>query len=143
MSELDAMPFPPASIMVAVGINPHSQRLLQVAARLARGLGGSLLAVHIRPPGTQASLYYTNIEWHFEQARALGAATHVLEGNDVVAMLVQYAQAHGVTHVVVGQSDVSRWHEVRHGSIINRLLREVAQRHAAIDVYVVTGSSRL
>jgi two-component system sensor histidine kinase KdpD len=129
--------------MVAIGINPHSLRLLQAARQLAHGLDGTLLAIHIRPPGTQASLYHTNIEWHFEQARALGAETEVIGGQDIAATLVKHAQARDVTHLVVGQSDISRWQEIRHGSVINQLLREIAQRRAAIDVYIVTGSSRV
>lgn len=142
MSTSPSMPSLPMHVMVAIGINPHSQRLLEAAARLAQGLNATLLAVHIHPPGIAGSLYETNLEWHFELARALGADTDVIEGADVAATLVQHAQQRGVTHLVLGQSDVTRWHEIRQGSIVNRLLREIARQGAAIDLYIVTGSNR-
>ncbi len=143
MSEHGDDPSQQACVVVAVGINPHNQRLLTGAARLAQGLNERLLAVHIHLPGAQASLYRTNLEWQFEQARALGAHTDEIEGHEVVAALVAYAQRHNATHIVIGQSDVNRWHEIRYGTIINGLLREIARRHAALDLYIVTSTSRM
>lgn len=142
MSEHGADPAQQACVVVAVGINPHSQRLLMGAARLAQGLNARLVAVHIHLPGAQASLYRANLEWQFEQARALGAFADKIEGQEVAPALVAYAQRHNATHVVIGQSDVSRWHEIRYGSVTNRLLREIARQHAALDLYIVTSTSR-
>jgi two-component system sensor histidine kinase KdpD len=132
---------PQTSVMVAVGINPHSQRLLDAAARLAQGLDATLLAVHVHQPNAQASLYRSNLDWQFGQARARGARTDVIEGQDVAATLVEHAQRRGVTHLVIGQSDVSRWHEIRYGSIVNHVLREIARQHVALDLYIVTSTS--
>lgn len=141
VSEHNGSGYARASVMVAVGINPHSQRLLETAARLAAGLHADLIAVHIHVPGAQASLYRSNLQWQFEQAQALGAVTEELEGRDVAATLVAHARRRGTTLVVIGQSDVSRWYEMRHGTLATRVLHEIAQHHAAIDVYVVTSTS--
>lgn len=142
MSEHGGNPGQQACIVVAVGINPHTRRLLEAAARLAAGFDVALVAVHIHRPGAQGSLYRSNLEWQFEQARALGATTEQIEGQDVAAALVAHAQRRGATHVVIGQSDVSRWHEIQHGTIVNRVLREIARHRAAIDVYIVTSTSQ-
>lgn len=129
-------------VLVGIGINPDSQRLLQTAFRLAQGLGGELLALHIQPPGNPTRLYRANLERHLQQARDLGARVEVISGHDIATTLVHYGRIHQVTHLVVGQSDVSRWHEVTRGSIVNRLLRLIQQQQAGIDLYVVTSSSR-
>lgn len=156
MSDAEALPAEPTTdpitadqhrptrvrVLVGLGINPDSQRLLQTAFRLAQGLGGELLALHIQPPGNPTRLYRTNLERHLQQARDLGARVEVVSGSDIATMLVRYGRAQGVTHLVVGQSDVSRWHEVTRGSIVNRLLRLIQQEQAGIDLYVVTSSSR-
>lgn len=125
-------------VLVALGINPHSQRLLQTAARLAEGLGGDLLALHVAPPGNVTSLYESNLSWHIEYARDLGAQVTIVEDRDVVAALITFAKAQRVTHLVLGQSDVSRWREITRGSVINRMLRTIARQQVGIDLYIVT-----
>ncbi len=135
---------PPTAVrvLVALGINPHSQRLLRTAARLAHSLDGELLALHITPPGQGGSLYRANLDWHLEQARELGAHVEIVEGADIATTLVNHAKARHVTHLVVGQSDVSRWREITRGSVINRMLRMILSQAPGIDLYIVTGSSR-
>lgn len=141
-SQRGRVPLSSVRVLVALGINPYSERLLRTAARLADGLDGELLVIHITPPGNTATLYHTNLKWHLEQARDLGAQVEIVEGNDIAATLVEYATARRVTHLVVGQSDVSRWREVTRGSVINRLLRLILSQPSGIDLYIVTGSSR-
>ena len=130
-------------VLVALGINPHSQRLLLTAARLAEGLDGQLFAIHIEPPGALTSLYEANRSRYLDQARELGAHVEMVKGQDVATTLVDYAQARQITHLVLGQSDVSRWREITRGSVINRILRMILSRQASVDLYIVTASSRL
>lgn len=129
-------------VLVALGINPSSERLLHTAARLAEELGGELIALHIAPPGEATRLYRSNLERHTQQARSLGARVEIVEGSDVAATLVRQARSLGATHLVVGQSDVSRWREITRGSVINRILRLMLQNGAGTDLYIVTASSR-
>lgn len=133
---------PDVRVLVALGINPNSERLLRTAARLAHGLEGELLALHIAPPGSVASLYEANLKWHLDQARTLGAQVEIVQGSDVATALVEYAKAQRATHLVIGQSDVSRWREVTRGSVINRIQRMILRGNASIDLYIVTSSSR-
>lgn len=134
---------PAVRVLVAIGINPDSQRLLRTAARLAQGLGGELIALHVQATSDATSLYRANRDRHLQQARELGARTEIVSGSDVAATLVRYARARNITHLVVGQSDISRWREVTRGSVVNRMLRLIQQEHAGIDLYIVTASSRL
>jgi two-component system sensor histidine kinase KdpD len=138
----DQTPQAPVRVLVALGINPHSQRLLLTAARLAEGLDGQLFAIHIEPLGQVTSLYEANRSRYLDRARELGAQVEIVKGHDVAMTLVDYAQAHRITHLVLGQSDVSRWREITRGSVINRILRMILSRQAPVDLYIVTASSR-
>ncbi|MDP9309411.1 MAG: universal stress protein [Chloroflexota bacterium] len=129
-------------VLVALGINPYSARLLQTAARLAGSLNGELLALHIAPPGNATSLYAANLQRHVDLAHELGAQVETVEGKDIAVALVNHAQRRRVTHLVLGQSDVSRWREVTRGTVINRIQRLVLQSGGGIDLYIVTASSR-
>ena len=131
-------PAAPVRVMVAIGINPSSDRLVRRAVKLAEGLGGELFAVHIHPPGDKSPAYQANVDWHLEQARQLGARVEVIHARDVAAALVEQARTIGATHLVLGQSDISRWQEVLQGSIINRILRF----RAGIDLYIVPDPGR-
>ena len=125
-------------VIVAIGSNPSTNRLVRRAVKLAKGLGGDLVAIHIHAPGQHSNVYEANVGWHLEQARQLGADVHVVEATDVAATLVQYAREHGVTHLVIGQSDISRWQEALRGSIVNRILRF----RSGVDLYIVTDAER-
>ncbi len=58
-----------------------------------------------------------------------------LEAPRVADALIAFAQKEGVTHVVFGQSARSRWHQLLHGSIVDRFLRDV--RNATVQVVPV------
>jgi two-component system, OmpR family, sensor histidine kinase KdpD len=125
-------------VMVAIGISPNSDRLLRRAAKLAEGLHGQLFAIHVHPPGSGTNVYEANVRWHLDQARQLGAHVEIVNASDVAATLVQAARKHDVTHLVIGQSDISRWQEAMRGSIVNRILRF----RSGIDIYIVTDPGR-
>ncbi len=125
-------------IMVAIGISPNADRLVRRAAKLAQALRGELFAVHIHPPGKGTNVYHANVDWHLQQARQLGAHVEVVHARDIAAALVEQARKHNVTHLVLGQSDISRWQEAVRGSIVNRILRY----RSGIDLYIVTDPGR-
>jgi two-component system, OmpR family, sensor histidine kinase KdpD len=61
-----------------------------------------------------------------------------VRAKDVAAALVQQCREHNITHLVLGQSDISRWQEIIRGSIINRLMRY----RTGVDLYIVTDSGK-
>lgn len=122
-----------ACIMVCVGFNPSSQRLIQRASYLAKAFGGELLAVHMRLDDSAPPGYQIMLEHNLALARRLGARVLVERGSSLAEVLVQVAQANRVTHIVIGESARSRFEEVRRGSLVRQLLS--ASR--GIDVYIV------
>lgn len=120
-------------VMVCVGYNPLSQRLIQTAARLATGLGGQLLVLHIEIEGSQAPAYLALLDQNIEMAEQFGATVVRERGGNLAETLARAAHAHGVTHLVMGESARSRLEEVMRGSLVRQVLR--ASR--GIDIYIV------
>src|SRR5262245_17598151 len=122
-----------ARVMVCVGYNPLSQRLIRTAAQLAQVLGGSLLAVHIESGESQAPAYHALLEQNLTLAQQLGASVIAERGDNVAQAIARAAQSHGVTHIVMGESARSRLEEVVRGS----LARQVLRASRGIDLYIV------
>ena len=122
-----------AHIMVCVGYNPSSQRLIQRASYLAKAFGGELIAVHIRPDDSAPPGYQTMLDHNLALARRLGARVLVERGSSLADVLSQIAQTNRVTHIVIGESARSRFEEVRRGSLVRQLLSATR----GIDVYIV------
>jgi two-component system sensor histidine kinase KdpD len=123
----------PVRVMVGVGYNPTSQLLIRRASMLATALGGELIAVHIQTAASEVPGYRTMLDQNLTLARQLGAQVLIEQGSNIASVLARVAQAHRVTHVVMGESARSRWEEVRTGSLVRQLLRA----SHGIDIYIV------
>ena len=56
-------------------------------------------------------------------AERLGAEIVTLPGRSVVEEILAFARARNATRVVLGKSQRSRWFELRHGSVVDELVR--------------------
>jgi two-component system sensor histidine kinase KdpD len=122
-----------ARIMVCVGYNPASQRLIERAGLLAHVLGGELIALHIQPADSAAPGYQLMLEHNMKLANQLGARLLIERGSPLAEVLARVAHANRVTHLVMGESARSRLDEVRRGSLV----RQVLSATRGIDVYIV------
>jgi two-component system, OmpR family, sensor histidine kinase KdpD len=122
-------------VMVAFDAGPHVPELLRAGWRLARGLKAPLLAVTISPPGrsTVSSAREAALQRNIELAEDLGAEVVRVEGRDVADELARVARERHATQIVIGQPSRSRWSELWHRSVVNRLLREPT----GADIHVV------
>jgi two-component system, OmpR family, sensor histidine kinase KdpD len=69
-------------------------------------------------------------------AAEVGATWHGLDGDDPASALIAYARDKRVSHIVVGSSQRSRFHElIGGGSIVGRVSRLAAQ--AGMDVHIL------
>ncbi len=122
-----------ARVMVCVGYNPVSQRLIQRASFLANAFGGDLLAVHFQLGESAAPGYQTMLQRNLDLARGLGAQVMIEPCTALPQSIAQFAQANRVTHIVMGESARSRLEEVRRGSLV----RQVLSASRGIDIYIV------
>ena len=66
----------------------------------------------------------------------MGADVVKLVGSDIAAAILRFARDRGATLIIVGQSRRSRWHRLRYGSVVDRLIYDAA----GLDVLVVAVS---
>jgi two-component system sensor histidine kinase KdpD len=121
-------------ILVLVTPDPRSQRILRRAFRSAQRLGSELDAVWVRQPGTRLTEEQeTALAALRRLAGILGAHFLEVEGDGLVDTVKRVAGERGSTYVFVGTPDESRLTEIRRGSLVSALIRELP----GIDIRVV------
>jgi two-component system sensor histidine kinase KdpD len=117
---------------------PLSRVLLRKASRIAGRLNSDWFCVYVQTPHERADRIDSTIQRHLvdniQLAQSLGAEVVKLEGADVAATLLRFAAERGVTLAIVGETRRSRWHRLRRGSLVDRLM----QAHTGLDVLVVS-----
>lgn len=126
-------------VMVAMSsMPPRTDVLLQKASRLAGRLNTDWYCVYVRTPGERAERIDAVVQRHLvdniQLAQRMGAGIVTLDADDVASALVRVAREKGVSVIVVGRTHRSRLHRVLRGSVLDRLLEQVA----GIDVLVVS-----
>ncbi|QJR36305.1 universal stress protein [Gemmatimonas groenlandica] len=126
-------------LLVCLSSNPPLSRvLLRKASRIAGRLNSDWYCVYVQTPDERADRIDATVQRrlvdNIQLAQSMGAEVVKLEGTDVAATLVRFARERGVTLVIIGQSTRSRWHRLRHGSVVDRL---IAGREG-LDVLVVS-----
>ncbi|MDV3458944.1 sensor histidine kinase KdpD [Sphingomonas sp. HF-S4] len=113
-------------ILVAVSELPGAEELVRAAKRIADAAHASWTAIHVETPRTRAldEPALRRIAATLNLASRLGAAVASVPAASVVEGLKSYAADARATQLVVGKSTRSRWFELRHGSVVDRLVRE-------------------
>ncbi|HYL29162.1 MAG TPA: universal stress protein, partial [Gemmatimonadales bacterium] len=126
-------------LLVCVGPNPASARIIRAARRMAGGLKADWVVVYVETPAhTRFSRADQDaIAQNLRLAEQLGAQTVTLTGLRVSEEILAYARDHNVTRVLVGKPTHSRWRDRLRGSVLDELVRA----SGAIDVYVITGDA--
>jgi two-component system sensor histidine kinase KdpD len=125
-------------VMVAMASDtPYAAALLRKASRIAGRLNTDWFCVYVQLPEESADRIDATVQRrlvdNIQRAQALGAEVVKLVGTDVTAELVRFARERGVTLLIVGQSNRSRWHRAWRGSVIERLTRTAR----GVDLLVV------
>ncbi|MDW7615207.1 histidine kinase [Peribacillus simplex] len=123
-------------ILVCAQYHWNGSILIRRGDQIAKRLGSDLLVTCFIP--NQKSL--SKVEATFKRSmRKLikkldGAFEEISISKENIAVeIVAYALLHNVTRIILGQSKRTRWEEIIHGSIVNRILRITKN----IDVFVV------
>ncbi len=126
-------------IMVCIGANPRSIRLIRAAKRMAAGLRADWISVYIEAPTAvkPSESDLRQLSDHMRLAESLGAETVTLSGHKASEEILNYARTRNVTKIIVGKPTHPRWKDKIFGS----LLDEVVRGSGDIDVYVISGDS--
>ena len=126
-------------VLVAVTPRPQSGKLIRRGYQLADRLDGDLWVIHVKP---SAVLLGAQEQTAVDEMRSL---TEELQGDfidvgsdDAAAGIIEFANSHQITFIVMGQSLRGRIDEIFHGSIVGRIMRETRN----IDVVIVAETNR-
>lgn len=124
-------------ILVAISELPSAPGLVRAAKRLADALKAPWSAVHIE---TQRSLTLSEAERAqladtMALASRLGATTATIAAPSVIDGLRHYVADVRATQIVIGKSARSWWFELRHGSVVDALVRGIGD----VAVHVLPG----
>lgn len=105
-----------------VCLTPHanSDRMIASARQSAERFHCDVAAIYIKQPDAADG----DIEANLARARDAGARVEVLESNDPIDAIVQYARSHGITQIFVGHSMTKDWRTHLWGTAVSRLIRE-------------------
>jgi len=112
-------------IIVCLDPGPGTANAVRAAKRTADSLDAELIALYVETERhtslNEAELARLSETMHL--AVQLGAEVVTLPGRSVVEEVLALARSRNATRVVVGKSRRSRWFELRHGSIVDELVR--------------------
>ncbi|HEV2594965.1 MAG TPA: sensor histidine kinase KdpD [Sphingomicrobium sp.] len=113
-------------IVVAVSELHGSKTLIRAAKRLADAQDAPWTAVYVETP---RSLSFTpqqrqQVADNMQLAAQLGGNVASVAGPNVVEALKAFLSDARATQLVVGKSARSKWFELRHGTVVDRLVRE-------------------
>ena len=119
----------PERVMVCMSSNTEAARVIRTGVRIAGRLGSRWYAVYVETPRERVDRIGPKdrdaLTRNIALAEALGATVVRVKADKPAEGLIAYARREGITHVVFGQSQRSRWQLLLHGSVIDRFLTEV------------------
>ena len=128
-------------ILVAVSELPGSEGLVRAAKRLADAMRAHWTALFIETP--RAARFgeeeRQQVASALQLAAQLGANVASVPAASVIEGIRTYSIEARTTQLVVGKSNRSRWFELRHGSVVDRLVRDTP----GIAVHVLPLGERL
>jgi two-component system, OmpR family, sensor histidine kinase KdpD len=107
-------------ILVCITPRANANEMIETARKIAERFHGELIVAYVK----QADLLpadRTALEERLSIARSAGAHVEVLEGEDPINALIDFAKSHGITQLFVGHSQSQRrwpWSDP-----VNRLIR--------------------
>lgn len=118
-------------ILVCVTPRSNGRVMIESGKRNADRFHGDLIVAYVSQPNTSAE-DQTLLDGHLETARGVQAKVEILDGEDAVDVILEFARERGVTQIFVGHSLREKWWQRLAGSPLDRLIR----RADGIDVRV-------
>lgn len=112
-------------VIVCLDPGPGAANAVRAAKRSADALDAELIALYVETDrhATLSEAEHARLAEAQRLAAQLGAEVVTLPGRSVVEEVVAFARSRNATRVVVGKSRRSRWFELRHGSVVDELVR--------------------
>ncbi|EKE01640.1 MAG: hypothetical protein ACD_21C00084G0003 [uncultured bacterium] len=115
-----------SKLLVSIGSNKLTEKLLLTAHRMATDLEAEWYAVHVESlqqvkytEKTRSQLYR-----NIHLAEELGAKVVSLSGNNIADEIINFAKKKNVNLIITGLSQRSRFQEIIRGSVLNQLVKK-------------------
>ena len=109
-------------VMVCLTPRTSATAMIESGKRNADRFHGELIAAHVRQ-GQLDELARTALERNLEMARQAGAHIEILEGDDPIEAILEFARERGITQIFVGHGVDSKWWNRWTGGPVGRLIR--------------------
>jgi two-component system sensor histidine kinase KdpD len=128
-------------IVVAVSELPGADGLVRAAKRAADALRAPWTALFIETPRVAhfSDAQHGSVARTMTLATQLGATVATVPATSVTAGIATFVADARATQLILGKSKRSRWFELRHGSVVDRLVRGLPG--VAVHVLPVEGAS--
>ncbi|MGH9328015.1 MAG: hypothetical protein ACRD2B_15205 [Terriglobia bacterium] len=110
-------------ILVCVTPRASAGPMIESGRRNADRFHSDLLVVYVNEPDLKPKERGT-LEANLSLARKIGAQIHVLESEEPMHAVMDYARQHGVTQIFIGHSTHESWWHRLWGGFVDRLIRE-------------------
>ncbi|MDB5562078.1 MAG: histidine kinase [Hyphomicrobiales bacterium] len=126
-------------LLVCVGPDELSVKVVRTASRLASGLNAPWLVISIERADSDLKdpAAVRRLDETFRLAERLGAETRRVSGQDFVTEILRVARRENATQIVVGRSTATQWRRLFKVSLPDAIMR----RAGDLGVHVVTGSA--
>ncbi len=109
-------------ILVCLTPGSNAEAMIASGRRNAERFHGEFFAVYVRHPQLPEK-DEPGLQKHLSSARQAGAHVDVLDGDDPVEALMDFARAHRITQIFVGHRRKNRWWDRLVGGPIDHLIR--------------------
>jgi len=109
-------------IMVCITPRANATEMIETARGFAQRFHGELVVAYVNQPEISAA-DQASLDQKLELARAAGARIEILQGEDPVSAIVEFAKAAGITQLFIGHSQRSGIRPQIWGNPVDRLVR--------------------
>jgi two-component system, OmpR family, sensor histidine kinase KdpD len=118
-------------ILVCITPRSDASPIIWSGKRNANRFHGDLYVVYVRQPDL-GSVDQEALDRNLQIAREAGGQIHVLEGEDPIEAIVDFARAQGITQIFIGHSKQESWRTRWFGDPVDHLIRSAK----GIDIQV-------
>src|SRR5579859_3278943 len=118
-------------ILVCITPRSSAKEMIEAAQTVAQRFHGELTVAYVNEPGISAAGRAT-LEEHLNLARSCGAQVEVLDGDDPVDTIIDFARSHAITQLFVGHSHTVRPWSKMWASKLDKLI----QKSQGMDVRI-------
>lgn len=120
-------------LLVCVGPQENSEKIIRSAYRLANNLHADWFAVYVETPRLQrlSKIRREQVLKNLKLAEELGAEAITLSGNDIVKSLIDFSHENNITKIVIGKATPRFWW------FSKNIPEELTKHIEDIDLYII------